>query len=189
VHGVQSIPTPEEHELLLRRIAVFLNGVGVWELADDREVVDRFALFTSAARRALRYARDESRRLNHRYIGTEHLLLGLLRLRSGMPSRVLVRFGVDLRRARDGVAFTIGPGNQPFDGPLGLTPRAKKVMELAIEASRQAHEVSVCPEHLLLAIINEGAGIATGILEAMGVQLSPLADRVRAASSAASKAR
>jgi len=136
--------------------------------------LDRFDTFTEDGRKVLTLAQEEAGRLNHHYIGTEHLLLGLLRVPSSVAARVLVNMNADLSKVRMAVEFIIGQG-QANPGEIGLTPRAKRVIELAIDESRTLGHGYIGPEHLLLGLVREGEGIAAGVLESLGVNL----DRVR----------
>src|SRR5918997_986483 len=94
--------------------------------------MDRFDKFTDRARKVLTLAQDEAQRFNHNYIGTEHLLLGLVREGEGVAARVLENMNVELAKVRTAVEFIIGRGDRPVVGEVGLTPRAKRVIELAI---------------------------------------------------------
>jgi ATP-dependent Clp protease ATP-binding subunit ClpA len=136
--------------------------------------VDRFDRFTDEARSALIYAQDEAQRFNHNYIGTEHLLLGLLRVTGGQAPAALESQRVDLSKVRTAVEFIIGRGGRPILGEVGLTPRAKRVIELAIEEARAAEAGAITDGHLLLGVVREGDGIAAGVLESLGVQLDRL---------------
>jgi Clp amino terminal domain, pathogenicity island component len=138
--------------------------------------MDRFDKFTDRARKVLTYAQDESQRFNHNYIGTEHLLLGLIREGDGVAALALGNMGVDLSKVRTAVEFIIGRGDRPVSGEIGLTPRGKRVIELAIDESRRLDHDYIGTEHLLLGIVRVGDGIAAGVLESLGVSL----DRTRA---------
>src|SRR5690348_14543064 len=98
---------------------------------------DRFARFTERACRVLSLAQEEAQRFNHNYIGTEHLLLGLVREGDGVAAKVLNNLGVELSKVRSAVEFIIGRGEKSVAGEIGLTPRAKKVIELAVEEARR----------------------------------------------------
>ena len=137
--------------------------------------------FTARARQALRFAEAEPRGFNHNYIGTEHLLLGLLREEAGTAANVLKSLGVTLDAARGDVEFIIGRGNRPVTGDIALTPRAVKVLDLAVEESRRLNHDYLGTEHLLLGLVREGEGIGAGILEDLGAGL----ERVRAETLAA----
>jgi ATP-dependent Clp protease ATP-binding subunit ClpA len=132
---------------------------------------DRFDKFTERARKVLSLARGEAVRFNHNYIGTEHLLLGLVREGDGVAARVLVKMGVQLKVVRHEVEFIIGRGDRIVLGEIGMTPRAKKVLELAVDEARRLNHHYIGTEHLLLGLIREGEGIAAGVLEKLGVNL------------------
>ena len=133
--------------------------------------MDRFDKFTDHARAALTLAQDENQRFQHSYIGTEHLLLGLLRLDDCVAIRVLRNLGAEPSKVRAAVEFIIGRGDRPVVGQVGLTPRAKRVMELAIDEARRMDHHYIGTEHLLIGIVREGQGIAAGVLESLGVNL------------------
>jgi hypothetical protein len=130
-----------------------------------------FEKFTERAREALSLAQDEAKRFNHNYIGTEHILLGLLREGEGVAALVLTRMGVGLDAIRDEVERIIGRGDFMIVGDIGLTPRAKKVMELAVDEARRTRQSHVGTEHLLLGLVREGEGIAANVLKQFGVTL------------------
>ncbi|MCY4108922.1 MAG: ATP-dependent Clp protease ATP-binding subunit [Chloroflexi bacterium] len=137
---------------------------------------DRLDKFTERAKKVLVYAQDEATRFNHNYIGTEHLLLGLLREGEGIAARVLSNLGVELNKVRSAVEFIIGRGERMVVGDINLTPRAKRVIELAVEEARRLGHNYIGTEHLLLGLVREGEGIAAGVLESLGVNL----EKVRA---------
>ena len=139
-------------------------------------MADRFDKFTERARRVLTLAQEEALRFNHNYIGTEHLLLGLVREGEGVAAKVLSNMGVELNKVRSAVEFIIGRGDRQVMGEIGLTPRAKKVIELAVDEARRLGHHYIGTEHLLLGLVREGEGIAAGVLESLGVSL----DKVRA---------
>src|SRR5215467_14636200 len=132
---------------------------------------DRFDKFTERAREVLRLAQEEAQRFQHNYIGTEHLLLGLLREGEGVAAKVLSNLGVDLNKVRSTIEFIIGRGDRFVLGQIGLTPRAKKVIELAVDEARRLNHHYIGTEHLLLGLVREGQGIAAGVLESLGVNL------------------
>ena len=138
-------------------------------------MADRFDKFTERARRVLTLAQEEAQRFNHNYIGTEHLLLGLVREGDGVAAKVLANLGVELSKVRSAVEFIIGRGDRAVLGEIGLTPRAKKVIELAVDEARRLNHHYIGTEHLLLGLVREGEGIAAGVLESLGVNL----ERVR----------
>ena len=135
----------------------------------------RFEKFSERARRVLSLAQEEAQRFNHNYIGTEHILLGLVRETEGVAARVLANLGVDLNKVRSAVEFIIGRGEKPAQGEIGLTPRAKKVVELAVDEARRMNHNYIGTEHLLIGLLREGEGVAAGVLESLGVNL----DKVR----------
>ncbi|MEO8953019.1 MAG: Clp protease N-terminal domain-containing protein [Ktedonobacteraceae bacterium] len=132
---------------------------------------DRFDKFTERARKVLQYAQEEAQRFQHNYIGTEHLLLGLLRVEDSVAAKVLANLGVEILKARGAVEFIIGRGDRIVLGEIGLTPRAKKVIELAVDEARHMNHRYIGTEHLLLGMVREGEGIAAGVLESLGVRL------------------
>ena len=138
-------------------------------------MADRFDKFTERARRVLTLAQEEAQRFNHNYIGTEHLLLGLVREGDGVAAKVLSNLGVELNKVRSSVEYIIGRGDRSTSGEIGLTPRAKRVIELAVEEARRLNHSYIGTEHLLLGLVREGEGIAAGVLESLGVNI----ERVR----------
>ena len=139
-------------------------------------MADRFDKFTERARRVLTLAQEEAQRFNHNYIGTEHLLLGLVREGDGVAAKVLSNLGVELSKVRSAVEFIIGRGDRATVGEIGLTPRAKKVIELAVDEARRLSHHYIGTEHVLLGLVREGEGIAASVLESLGVNL----EKVRA---------
>src|SRR5512145_2615117 len=140
--------------------------------------MDRFDKFTDRARKVLTLAQDEAQRFNHNYIGTEHLLLGLVREGEGVAAKVLANLGVDLNKVRSAVEFIIGRGDRTVTGDIGLTPRAKKVIELSVDEARRLNHHYIGTEHLLLGLVREGEGIAAGVLESLGVSLDKVRNQV-----------
>ncbi len=132
---------------------------------------DRFNKFTERARKVLTLAQEEAQRFQHNYIGTEHLLLGLVREGEGVAAKVLTNLGVQLSDVRRAVEFIIGRGDRIVEGEIGLTPRAKKVIELAVDEAKLMKHQYIGTEHILLGLVREGGGIAAGVLESMGVKL------------------
>jgi len=135
----------------------------------------RFEKFSERARRVLSLAQEEAQRFNHNYIGTEHILLGLVRETEGVAAKVLSNLNVELVKVRSAVEFIIGRGERPTPGEIGLTPRAKKVIELAVDEARRLGHHYIGTEHLLIGLMREGEGVAAGVLESLGVSL----DKVR----------
>jgi len=139
-------------------------------------LVSRFDKFSEHARRVLTLAQEEAQRFNHSYIGTEHILLGLAREEEGIAAKVLTSMGVSLQRVRQAVEYIIGAGEKQSTGASGLTSRAKKVIELAIDEARQMGHSYIGTEHLLLGILREGEGVAARVLQNLDVNQ----ERVRA---------
>jgi len=131
----------------------------------------RFEKFTERARKVLTLAQEEAQRFNHNYIGTEHILLGLVREGDGVAAKVLSNLGVELNKVRSAVEFIIGRGERTVRGEIGLTPRAKRVIELAVDEARRLGHNYIGTEHLLLGLLREGEGVAAGVLESLGVSL------------------
>ncbi len=139
-------------------------------------MASRFEKFSERARRVLSLAQEEAQRFNHNYIGTEHILLGLVRETDGVAAKVLSSLGVELTKVRSAVEFIIGRGERASGGEIGLTPRAKKVIELAVDEARRLSHHYIGTEHLLIGLMREGEGVAAGVLDSLGVNL----DKVRA---------
>ena len=137
---------------------------------------DRFDRFTERARRVLTLAQEEAYRFKHNYIGTEHLLLGLVWQGDGSAVEVLANLNLELGEVRSAVELTIERGDRAILGEIGLTPRAKEVIELAVDEARRLNHHYVGTEHLLLGLVREGGGIAAGVLESLDVNW----ERVRA---------
>jgi len=141
--------------------------------------VGPFDRFNDRAKRVLALAQDEAIRFNHNYIGTEHLLLGLVREGEGVAARVLDSLGVELSKVRTAVEFIIGRGDSTTSpSEITLSPRTKKVIELAIDEARKLGHSHVGTEHLLLGLVREGEGIASGVLESLGVSLEKVRHQV-----------
>ena len=138
-------------------------------------MASRFEKFSERARRVLSLAQEEAQRFNHNYIGTEHILLGLVRETDGVAAKVLTSLGVELTKVRSAVEFIIGRGERATPGEIGLTPRAKKDIELAVDEARRLSHNYIGTEHLLIGLLREGEGVPAGVLESLGVNL----DKVR----------
>jgi ATP-dependent Clp protease ATP-binding subunit ClpC len=134
-------------------------------------MASRFEKFSERARRVLSLAQEEAQRFNHNYIGTEHILLGLVRETEGGAAKVLANLNVELPKVRSAVEFIIGRGERPTPGEIGLTPRAKKVIELAVDEARRLDNHYIGTVHLLIGLMREGEGVAAGVLESLGVTL------------------
>ena len=127
-----------------------------------------FERFTERARRVVVLAQEESRLLGHNYIGTEHLLLGLLAEREGVAARALQSLDITLDAAREQVQEIIGPGAQEPRGHIPFTPRAKKILELSLREALKLGSEVIGTEHLLLGLVDEGAGVGAQILDRLG---------------------
>ncbi len=136
-------------------------------------LIEMFERFTDRARRVVVLAQEEARMLNHSHIGTEHILLGLIHEGEGVAAKALRELGISLEAARQQVEQMIGPGQQPPSGHIPFTPRAKKVLELALRETSDLGHNYVGTEHILLGLVREGEGVAVEVLAALG------ADRVR----------
>ncbi|MFF5324511.1 ATP-dependent Clp protease ATP-binding subunit [Janibacter hoylei] len=130
-----------------------------------------FERFTDRARRVVVLAQEEARLLNHNYIGTEHILLGLIHEGEGVASKALESLGVSLDAVREQVQDIIGPGQQAPSGHIPFTPRAKKVLELSLREALQLGHNYIGTEHILLGLIREGEGVATQVLVKLGADL------------------
>ena len=151
-------------------------------------MASRFEKFSERARRVLSLAQEEAQRFNHNYIGTEHILLGLVRETEGVGAKVLSNLNVELSKVRSAVEFIIGRGERPSPEETALTPRAKKVIELAVDEARRLGQSYIGTEHLLIGIMREGEGVAAGVLESDGVTLDKVrAETARVLSQSASK--
>jgi ATP-dependent Clp protease ATP-binding subunit ClpC len=131
----------------------------------------RFEKFSERARRVLTSAQEEAQNLNHNYIGTEHILLGLIREEEGVAAKVLTNLGISLTKVRSAVEFIIGRGEKASTGEIGLTPRAKRVIELAIDEARHLSHNYIGTEHILLGLLHEGEGVAAGVLDSFGLTI------------------
>ena len=119
-------------------------------------MASRFEKFSEKARRVLSLAQEEAQRFNHNYIGTEHILIGLVRETDGVAAKVLAKLDVELPKVRSSVEFIIGRGERAPTGDIGLTPRAKKVIELAVDEARRLGHSYIGTEHLLIGLMREG---------------------------------
>lgn len=137
-------------------------------------MADKLDRFTKRARQALTMAQEEAELLYHPYIGTEHLLLGLIREENGMAARVLRDMGITLSHVREAIGRTIGRGSEPVRGKIPLSPSTKRVIELAVDEARRLGHYYVGTEHLLLGLVREPEGVAASILESMGVDLEQI---------------
>ena len=131
-----------------------------------------FERFTNRARHVVVLAQEEARRLQHNYIGTEHVLLGLLGEPGGLAFRALERFGMSLEGTREEVKAIVGTGNATVSGHIPFTPRAKKTLELALREALQLHHNYIGTEHILLGVIREGDGVGAQVLKQHSTDLA-----------------
>jgi ATP-dependent Clp protease ATP-binding subunit ClpA len=127
-----------------------------------------FERFTNRARHTVVLAQEEARQLQHNYIGTEHVLLGLLGEPEGVAGRALHRFGMTLEGTRDDVRAIVGTGTSTPSGHIPFTPRAKKTLELALREALQLHHNYIGTEHILLGVMREGDGVGAQVLRQHG---------------------
>jgi ATP-dependent Clp protease ATP-binding subunit ClpA len=138
-----------------------------------------FASFNDSGKRVLALAQDEAIRFNHNYIGTEHILLGVVREHGGIGEQALSSLGVEISKVRTAVEFIIGRGDKAVPpSEITLSPRSKKVIELAIDEARLLGHQSVNSGHVLLGLVREGEGIASGVLESLGIALESVRQEV-----------
>jgi len=137
-----------------------------------------FQRFTDRARRVVVFAQEEARLLDHNYIGTEHVLLGLIREGEGVAARALDSLGISLQAVRLGTEEIIGRGQHAQEGHIPFTPRAKRVLELALLESRQLGHRYIGTEHILLGLIREGEGVAAQVLTRLGADLHLVREQV-----------
>ena len=135
-----------------------------------------FGRFTERAQRVIVLSQEEARRLGHNVVGTEHILLGLIAEGEDVAARSLLSLGISIDQVRGEVERIIGRGEQPTEGPIGFTPRSKRVLELAFDEARRLGHTYIGTEHLLLGLIREGEGVAAQVLHNLGADL----ERVRA---------
>src|SRR5215216_193519 len=137
-----------------------------------------FDKFTKRTKQVLQFATEEARAFNHPYIGTEHILLGLIREDGGVAAQVLNDLGVKLSQARHAVEFIVGVGEGPARQDQDLTARAKKVIEYAVDEAKRLNHHYIGTEHLLLGLVRNGEGVATGVLDILGVSLEQVRTQV-----------
>ncbi|WCO67764.1 ATP-dependent Clp protease ATP-binding subunit [Iamia majanohamensis] len=137
-----------------------------------------FERFTDRARRVVVLAQEEARLLNHNYIGTEHILLGLIHEGEGVAAKALESLGISLEAVRKQVEEIIGQGTQSPSGHIPFTPRAKKVLELSLREALQLGHNYIGTEHILLGLIREGEGVAAQVLVKLGADLSRVRQQV-----------
>jgi ATP-dependent Clp protease ATP-binding subunit ClpC len=138
-----------------------------------------FERFTERAKQVVVLAQDEARALKHNYIGTEHILLGLLREEEGLAARVLERLDVTVEEVRAQVARIIGPGDEPIvSGQIPFTPRAKKVLELSLREALSLKHNYIGTEHILLGLVRENEGVAARILLDFGADAEKIRNEI-----------
>ena len=137
-----------------------------------------FERFTDRARRVVVLAQEEARMLNHNYIGTEHILLGLIQEGEGVAAKALESLGISLEGVRQQVEEIIGQGQQAPSGHIPFTPRAKKVLELSLREALQLGHNYIGTEHILLGLIREGEGVAAQVLVKLGADLNRVRQQV-----------
>ena len=137
-----------------------------------------FERFTDRARRVVVLAQEEARMLNHNYIGTEHILLGLIHEGEGVAAKALESLGISLEAVRQQVEEIIGQGQQAPSGHIPFTPRAKKVLELSLREAQQLGHNYIGTEHILLGLIREGDGVAAQVLVKLGADLNRVRQQV-----------
>jgi ATP-dependent Clp protease ATP-binding subunit ClpC len=138
-----------------------------------------FERFTDRARATVVHAQEEARLLHHNYIGTEHILLGLIRESEGIAAKALSALGVSLEGVRQQVIEIIGEGDESPSGHIPFTPRAKKVLELSLREALQLSHNYIGTEHILLGLIREGEGVAAQVLVNLGADLSRVRQEVK----------
>src|SRR4051794_1856958 len=162
-------PLPERHLLrdagdLTSRIQAFAETDVTESETDRKRARAMFERFTERARQVVVLAQDEARTLKHNYIGTEHILLGLLREEEGLAARVLDALDITVEEVRAQVARIVGQGDEVTTGQIPFTPRAKKVLELALREALSLGHNYIGTEHILLGLVRENEGVAARIL-------------------------
>jgi ATP-dependent Clp protease ATP-binding subunit ClpC len=142
-------------------------------------MASRFEKFSERARRVLTLAQEEAQRFNHPNIGPEHVLLGIVGEPDGVAAKVLVNLGISLNKVRSAVEFIIGHGEGSSRAEVGLSPGAKRVIELAIDEARYIGHNYIGTEHLLLGLLREGEGIAARVLDSLGVTLEKVRSEIQ----------
>jgi Clp amino terminal domain, pathogenicity island component/UvrB/uvrC motif len=168
-----------DHHWLARagsvRLVLWAGGQVLLSGARRRTMFERF---TDRARRVIVLAQEEARMLNHNYIGTEHILLGLTREGEGVAAKALESLGISLDAVRQQVEEIIGQGQQAPSGHIPFTPRVKKVLELTQQAALQLGHNYIGTEHILLGLIREGDGVAAQVLVRLGAELNLVRQQV-----------
>ena len=160
-------------EAISKVMGTLIPRIPVWEAG--YKVFERF---TDRARRVVVLAQEEARLLNHNYIGTEHILLGLIHEGEGVAAKALESLGISLEAVRSQVEEIIGQGGSSPSGHIPFTPRAKKVLELSLREALQLGHNYIGTEHILLGLIREGEGVAAQVLVKLGADLSRVRQQV-----------
>ena len=155
-----------------------MSPIGIRLFTLEGKVRQMFERFTDRARRVVVLAQEEARMLNHNYIGTEHILLGLIHEGEGVAAKGLESLGISLEAVRSQVEEIIGQGQQAPSGHIPFTPRAKKVLELSLREALQLGHNYIGTEHILLGLIREGEGVAAQVLVKLGADLSRVRQQV-----------
>jgi len=159
-------------------VGVSENQVACASLRSEQKGETMFERFTDRARRVVVLAQDEARSLNHNYIGTEHLLLGLITEGEGVAAKALESLDINKDAVRSAVIDIIGEGEKPVEGHIPFTPRAKRVFELSLREALQLGHNYIGTEHLLLGLLKEGEGVASQVLIKLGADLSKVRQTV-----------
>ena len=173
---ISKVPPNAAPRSLPTRSIVLASGIARYGVR--RAAWSMFERFTDRARRVVVLAQEEARILNHNYIGTEHLLLGLIREGEGVAAKALESLGISLDAVRQQVEEIIGQGQQAPSGHIPFTPRAKKVLELSLREATQLGHAHIGTEHILLGLIREGDGVAAQVLVVLGADLNRVRQQV-----------
>jgi hypothetical protein len=157
------------------RSALWAGGQALLSGARRQTMLERF---TDRARQVVVLAQDEARMLDHNYVGTEHILLGLIHEGEGVAAKALESLGISLDAVRQQVEEIIGRGQQAPSGHIPFTPRAKKVLELSLRESKQLGHNYIGTEHILLGLVREGDGVAAQVLVRLGADLNRVRQQV-----------
>jgi hypothetical protein len=151
----------------------FLSKLKGFLMGSGSVALPPLSAFTSNAQQSLELARAEAPRLNHDFIGTEHVLLGLLGAQSGILTNIMRRMGIDTHIVRKEIETLVGPGlpAQRVAAEIPYTPRATRALALAVAEAEALQQAEVCPEHIFLGLIKEGEGVAGLVLRKMGVDI------------------
>ena len=137
-----------------------------------------FERFSEGARKVLARAQIEAQRLGHSYIDTEHILLGIVAEETGVAAKVLINLGIPLKKVQAAVEFVVGKGDKQTTGDISLAPRAKKVIELAVDEARHFNSNYIGTEHLLLGLIRGKDGVASNVLDSLGITVEKTREEV-----------